>query len=605
MLDRFNEEGCSLFSRSSSTLLVSSSSRSSASAEYTVFTPEGEVHRSARPITATDNANADATGADETLWRACIRLNMLPRWRMEGIERDVLALDSLGSGGNRSRTGDNVVGSASAAALVSGTLEFVLSRRVLLETALAAGLSVLVAQYITSTGRGASTEGEDEGETLLLTDVKRVFEWAVDSPSTSNSSSSAPSQQSVLKALESALFFLCKGDVAALLLGKPNPASTHTQLTSQLQALLDVSAGLKMAVEALLERKLSALDGLGAGTATADYLDGSAVVVSVIEEGQRALRARILEIKCIMEVISVLLEVVAMSATSSLDFTSILSRQQSASSVYEGMRAARLRVEAHLNYLPEYLRSGDATLGDELVSMFQEQCGVNDATLFLRTSGTQAGRQGSDASTDTAVAEFFFLPLRALRTKLSSVLTINSSSNYQQSQGSGRSSVQIEQLEAHLVNASHIAHSIVLYVLLDMHFLSLQQHRSEKITSNGVVLSIKQFNKKLGGAMSVAQTVSQGVLALWQIDAGVNVSDAVRLICSTHTTIMADQRILIAVIKKLLTANHLAECKMLLNFLDSNRHSLVNSKLFVVATAAAISKADSWQVNYGFILSIL
>ena len=110
--------------------------------------------------------------------------------------------------------------------------------------------------------------------------------------------------------------------------------------------------------------------------------------------------------------------------------------------------------------------------------------------------------------------------------------------------------------------------------------------------------AVQSLTKRFGAAAGLSHTVRCGVQALWQVDAGVAVAEAVRLIGSRDTSITQDQNILATALRRLLSSDHLAEGKALLAHLNSVRHPVVQTKFFIMATAAAVPRPDMWQVTF-------
>lgn len=566
VLDALVEVGSAVFSRAHTELATTSSAANAgnpllgAQLLGTVFRSDGAIH-SHKELDVASSASEQSSGKEagpELLWRACLRLRLVPAWRSAAIEAALASLDA---------TADS---SSSADRYRS------LSRLVLMETALAGGLGHLVAQYIV-----ARTEGQ-AGD-FLLADVKRVYEWAAGAPATFGSAR-VPSVQSGLEGFVRAVGK--DGLTRSLLSSAPNSAS------GPLQAALDVTAGLRLVMEALLERKQHALEGEN----SSDHL-----IIQVAEESQLALRVQIQELVGLTQVTSVLLEI---AQTAGLSFCSLLpsevhdlqrghlhsssSSTAAASSMLSEFHFAvsdRLRALPEMRFLPEYLRAGDARLFDELCALLDEKSAL--AASFLRVGGESALGVNLDHLAES-ITDLLFLPLLALKAE-----TVRFMSTLPHSH---RSASHMDEAEVAICNKAQVGHSVVLFFLCDMAHLSVPALQSG-LRAN-TLPAVKSMVKRVGSAAGLTLSVSNGVLALWQVDSGVAVAEAVRLIGSKATSITQDQNILASVLRRLLSSSHLAETKSLLNYLTTTKNAVVQTKFFIVATAAATARADMWQFSW-------
>eukprot|EP01032_Pedospumella_encystans_P014514 gene14514-16661_t len=172
VLDALVELGSAVFSRAHTELATTTSAAAAGKPllapqlQQTVFKMDGSI-LSSKEIEVSAAANAGEVGP-ELLWRACVRLQLLPSWRLPALTATIAQMDS------------------SADSSSNANKYFAVSRAVLMEAALAGGLGHLVAQYVL-----VRSEGPDSGD-FLLSDVKRVYEWAVGGPSTVSSMSQVP-----------------------------------------------------------------------------------------------------------------------------------------------------------------------------------------------------------------------------------------------------------------------------------------------------------------------------------------------------------------------------------------------------------------------------
>ncbi len=579
VLDALVELGSSVFSRAHTELATTSAAAAAGKPllvpqlQLTVFKIDGSIH-SSKEIEVSGTANADEVGP-ELLWRACVRLQLLPRWRLPVLTATIAALDS------------------SADSSSNANKYFAVSRAVLMEAALAGGLSHLVAQYVL-----VRSEGPDSGD-FLLADVKRVYEWAVGGPSSVSAMSQVPSLQSSLEAFVRGA---CKSDLTLPLLSASVGDRTGRGVVAGLQSALDVASGLRQVVEALLERKQNALEGEEAG---------NQVMVRVVEEGQLALRVQIQELLCLQQIVRVLLEV---AQTPSLSFRALLPSEvhdmqrgqlHSSSASSSGAAASmlseyhftvgrRLQAAPQMKFLPEYLQAGDMRLFDELCAMLDEK--LTKSVDFLRVGGDSALGVNLDHLA-ASITDLLLLPLAALKTETSRFLSALPPHAH-------RTDSHMEETEHAIVSKAQVGHSVVLYFLLEMAHLSVAsaQNAADAMRTNAFS-AVQGLTKRFGTAAGLSHPVRCGVQALWQVDAGVAVAEAVRLIGSRDTSITQDQNILATALRRLLSLDHLAESKALLAHLSSVRHPVVQTKFFIMATAAAVPRPDMWQVIMSVALS--
>ena len=260
-------------------------------------------------------------------------------------------------------------------------------------------------------------------------------------------------------------------------------------------------------------------------------------------------------------------------------------------------------------------------LFDELTNLLEQSllssnvpadaiAGLSDCVLFLRNSS--ASTPASGGALCHCIAQLLFLPLRAVE-----AVAAASASSYSAGGAVSGCVSGVLAVDQALSGVVQVAHSLVLYVLLDMLHLSTStaSFASSPPSTSGSAMAahmlahIRRFAGSVGAAAGLTHTVTSGVLCLWQIDAGLAVSEAVRLLCSSNTTILADERILVAALRRLLSSGRLVESKALLLHLERSGHPLTrssssnysssdNARLYVMATAACIARTDSWQVLY-------
>jgi len=569
VLDALVEVGHTVFSRSHTELATTSSAAAAGKPLLgpqllcTVFRSDGAIHAHKELDVASLAHGSGGNSGPELLWRAALRLQLVPHWRAAAIFNAVTSLD------------------ATADSSSTANKYLTLSRLVLMEAALVGGLGHLVAQYVVARCEGQAGD-------FILADVKRVYEWAAGAPSAFGSAQ-VPSVQA---GVESYVRTTCKNDLTRALL-TATPGEQSSGLMAGLQTAVDVAVGLRLVVEALLERKQYAMEGED----SADPL-----VVQVAEESQLALRVQIQELICVKQVTSVLLEV---AQTTGLSFCSLLpsevhdlqrghlhssssSTAAAASSMlseYHFTVSNRLRAFPELRFLPEYLRAGDSRLFDELCAMLDEKSAA--AAAFLRVGGESALGVNLEHLAESIV-DLLFVPVAALKAETARFISCLPYTK--------RAPNHIDEIEAAISSKAQVGHSVVLYFLCEMVHLSVPALQSG-LRANSLP-AVRSLVRKVGAAAGLTHTVSHGVLALWQVDAGAEVAEAVGLIGSKDTSITQDQNILAAALRRLLSSNHLAEAKSLLNYMKTTKHALVQTKFFVVATAAAVARADMWQFSW-------
>ena len=520
-----------------------------------VFKPDGSY---AQEPTSLPSSPLDS--ASMPLWRAMIKLDMLPPCRKELILGMVKTLD------------DHSGASLSSSNTSSGGADrdFAISRQVLLEGAMSSGLAPLVASYVLE--RSADC---DSPSGYVLVDVRRFHEWAL---------GESESIVSLQTALETTMATVCRQHILqALLTGSVE--SSGAPWFSNLLSLRDLASGLKLIAEALLERKSAALGG--------EEMDDE-ITRSVVEEGLVALRVQILQLTCLLQVLSVLVEI---STIKSLTFKSFMTSAgthtttaASMFSIYQRTKRQRAEVGSSVcnPHLPDYLQSNSESLLEGLRGMLDDSAQFHTSFL-LNYNGNPLGANIEDFC--TSFAGFLVMPLTALKNEAKVRMNL-----LHTSMRGGQCSEIITEIEPAMQTRAHVAFSVLLFVLADMQFLSLCDGMLEDhATVMKCLDAVRQVIHTVGAAMQVPHTVQMGVLALWQVESGLDVSQAVRLLCSTDTTILADRDILVAVIKRLLCAGHLIECKELLSYLQHSNHEIVHTKFFIMATAAAVARPEMWQ----------
>jgi hypothetical protein len=572
----------------------------------------------------------DESQTEEELWRACLRLRLLPFWRTNSLADEVKSLEaSLARGGSGEEQFKKCM--------------FPVARKVLLEVCVAMGFGSLVAEYVLSPeydGSDCSSGG------YLLTDVKRVYDWTVEL------------QDSIEINVKSLWldFLEVSFSNRTVVDNKRNPDELSS---SQLKEFSNVASGLLAVIDALWQRKRLALTELqcqphALSKGDAESSSGNiAVRLNVLDEGLRSLKIQALDLRCLMHVLAVMAECFrAMSpkygSVSFLSFQPLIRPTVYAvnTELFPGdadgdcaprtqyLSEMKRRIQCSpqaLKFLPTYLLAGNSMLFEELVELLRKN-EANNLRDGANSAGDDVAREspaaavesiadtaaflsarvppGQTAGLAAALTNLFFLPLKSMRAEANRIAAAAAHSLIPMS-GVNNS----EELERSLLQAAHLGHSVLLYVLLDMSFLTMVLPQASPVVSpSGGSLGaknsfsecdalevVKAFSSRLGSAGGVPSTAVTGVRVLWQLDARVGVSEAVRLIVSPSncTTVLQDTGIVKLVVRRLFSAPdspRTSECKFLLQHLLKRHHPVVCSKFFLLATAAAIPRSDAWQV---------
>lgn len=514
-------------------------------AVYCIYKASGEICQENTIVSFKQDSIPDI------IWKACLKLNMLHP------SRSKILLDELQSIENS----------------FAGTLKddklIAFGRIVLLELALSLGLASNVAQYILD-----SKATDSSYKHFSLVDIRRVYEWAVGNASNMDSTQTPSLQLS----LEHSVYNCCKLYISEYLLQSSNIPKHPKENIFDLNFTRTLAIGLKIVVESLLERKKLAFDNL--------VFDTKNDAFEVIEEAQLSLQSSINEIICIIEIISVLIEVMS---TLRFNFQYLLINNSSSSSSssiqldsidtkYQKVIRNRIVFSSSLNYIPRKLRGG--LLWDSLKQLDLE---TNwDSSFLLHNNDLD--------KLELNLTNLFFSPLSKLRNQPKSPSASNiETTNFQLLPTTQRSLYS---------NNQTLSHSIVLYLLIDFFYLSYVSIETTTTNpTNSLMLDLKRFVHRIGTACNLTFKTSLGILALWQIDACVEVSNAIKLICSSETSVHEDTDMLYAVIKRLLSSNHLSDCRSLLCYLSCLQHPIIYSELGILARAAAISRVELWQVT--------
>jgi hypothetical protein len=564
-LDRLASEGCEVFGRPCRTLAASQPLQEDIHIAHT--TPESRQESATAAATRSSRSNnepdrgASAPGNGDVmpLWRSILDLDLLPQCRAGLLVEQVRRLDAAAAAQTtdaNTQDGDKTD---------ADSPYFMVARAVLVEAALAAGLGHLVAAYVLQPSTALTAQSG-----YLLADVRRFHESLVGSDAHTPHATSA-ALVSLQTSLESALHLVCHDRIVRALLSEseiPAPSGLRTEL----KELQDLAAGLQQVTEALLTRKLQALADHSPvsrdGAMDEPSYEVDDVLQSVIAEGQQALQVQLAELRCLQRVLSVLNEV---AQTPGLSFRALFtaglhqrtqtgrvhsstSSSAAAGSVmlseYHYARHTRTEMAgAQCDQLPDRLHTTAEGLLGVLCSLLHPQC--QTAVRFLLHPGGHAVGVNLNSLAET-VTSVLLLPLTALRAAVADQRAHNAHSRPPSAQD-GKTA------EAILSSASTVAFSVVAYFLADMQHLSLQAMQDAPNHHMAVAETIQ----RVCSAAQVPHTVANGVLALWQVDSGTQVAQAVATLCRVQDcTVTQDETILYAVIRNLLCAGHLYECQV-------------------------------------------
>jgi hypothetical protein len=493
------------------------------------------------------------------LWRSILDLHLLPQCRAGLLLEQVRRLDESSA----SQTTD--ANTQAVDKTDADSPYFVIARAVLVETALAAGLGHLVAAYVLQPSTALTAQSG-----YLLADVRRFHESLVGSDA-HTSHAAGQTLVSVQSSLESALHQVCHDRIVRALLSESEIPAPNG-LRAELKELQDLAVGLQQVTEALLTRKLQALADHSPVTADGAMDEPSYevddVLQSVIAEGQHALQVQLAELRCLQRVLSVLYEV---AQTPGLSFRALLtaelhqrtqtgrvhsstSSSAAAASVmlseYHYARHTRTEMaSAQCEQLPDSLHTTAEGLLGVLCSHLHPQCQA--AVRFLLHPGGHAVGVNLNSLAET-VTSVLLLPMTALRATVAGERAQIAPSRLPSAQD-GKTA------EAVLSSASTVAFSVVAYFLADMLHLSLQATQDAPNHHTAVAETIQ----RVCSAAQVPHTVANGVLALWRVDSGTQVAQAVATLCRVQDcTVTQDETILYAVTRSLLCAGHLYECQV-------------------------------------------
>eukprot|EP01034_Spumella_vulgaris_P028612 gene28611-35498_t len=451
------------------------------------------------------------------LWRAVLQLEALAPDRIATL-RAMTAKHDQDCATERLR-----VGNAAYDSTAEKNSERILGRLVVMESTLS---------LVQTHANGYDTQ-------FVLSDVKRVHEWAVRTTVQSNRV-----LQSVQGHLEAIGYDLCVKFIAPLLLSRESrnersvssegevsrdlPLSVESELSAHIRSL----SGLRVVLEALLTRKASAIEGERGG----DIMQG------VIEEASSELRVRLLEVTTLQDTLRTLH---ALCTRPEISLNCLLTSDDvegaQLQSLYNASKSERLTIGAELRHVPEALHGG--LLLDELRALLDPN--LVSLTEFSNTSDVTV--------LATAVSNFLFLPLAAL--KAANVLLQNSTDSV---------------IDARLLSEASASQESVPLVAL---------------------------SSALGSASKMPSSLSRGVTALFRIDSSIQVYEAVcDVLDVSHTNILQDESMLLAVIKRAICANHLDEARRVTSHLSAIRHALMDTQIGVLSHAVCLTHKHSWQV---------
>ena len=405
------------------------------------------------------------------LWRACVGLSLVPPHRLVMIKQVVQTHDEKYAA--LVQYGGELTSEQSQQKTLQ---EKVIGRMVLMEAALALGLSSYIAQYIVA----STTHSNGYDSVFLLSDVKRVHEWAV--RTSLQSTAQVGRLASVQAHIEGMSRDLTENYILPLLLFRESTHPGKTSITAEgtaiefnrdvpvalmmeLQSHILVGDGLKNVIEALLRRKVMPLSGevnqiaLGSSRMSVGSAAVSDVLQGVIEEATIELKVRLMEVKCLSDVLSTLF---LLCVTPDVSFNCLHAVQTLGNSRANLFNIIKVNVSEAPQHLPTELVCG---------KVLGELCTRLHSPLLSQIAIPNTDQLPAVAK---AVTNLLFLPLICLQHTYDLFVNNNEAN--------------VSSLEPVLSNGIYVSHSVVIYFLQTAFLLSKDDHNSVKVSEFGVKL---------------------------------------------------------------------------------------------------------------------
>jgi hypothetical protein len=397
-------------------------------------------------------------------------------------------------------------------------------RRVVMEAAVAAGASSIVAEYVLAPASPTDGYGLSGDGRFLLRDVATVYRWAAavyhEACDVGFKVTTAYVAPWLLRKNQGT-----DGDSdstgAAVATGRRT--AVEDALLEELAASASTCRGVVRVVEALLQRKelvFSQSEGGGGG-------DNGDQTQGLGPEAKREHARVVRELKRFLAQLWVLVGVLRLVAALCRDkVLSLACLSPSSARSLAAARLERLALAPEMSFLPESLIS-DGLLFDDLVSRLPAQVAH---TAALPGRGSMEGDGDRDGagyqSLCRAIADLLWLPLASVDAVARAAASSSSSDD-----GS----------------AGAAGNSVVLYVLLDAYSLSLSASAGGPTAAD-----YDSFSVNVAEAVGMPSAQRLGLLSLWRTDTRTDVSAAVRDLGSPLLGLHKDDRTLEAITKRLL-----------------------------------------------------
>ena len=437
-----------------------------------------------------------------------------------------------------------------------------LKRKILLECSVCIGMNSLVTEYI----QGARVDEETGAENFILNEVVAVQQWSIGTNISRNSIDvgglNAPkiiddietcSKLSLKEHLELQIGNFLFSHVARLLMQKKGPgiqanAIRDIPALTQLKynALLNDIQCLGSLVEALLRRKESQAENFLQETDAETEHD---LIVEYIN-------LQLLEIQSLSQMLQLCMR---SCEHPDVSLTYLLLTPQSKYS-RESCRVSQDFKIKH--WIPEHIdligdERNQTFLFDELVARLEEP------NCHSRIRSIQ---KLSDHNIFISISELLMLPLASVR--------------YSKSFENAKTQLSI-------------AHSIVIHVLLDSFLSTINPENID-------IEKLNNFATDLGDSANLPSNIQQGIVALWKIDHGIDLEQAVDSLCAPKVNISADVVMFYQITRILLLSTghkNLIPAKSFLIYFTPFKETLEPLK-GIIALSVAMSTCDNWDIGW-------
>ena len=435
-----------------------------------------------------------------------------------------------------------------------------LQRKILLECSICMGLSSIISEYI----QGTDVDKDTGAEHYLLDEIVAVQQWAIGSNlpnSVDIGGLNTPqiiddiqtcSKLSLKEHLELQVGNLLHTYIVPLMLQKNGPGipsnaarDVHTIVQLKISALLNDIQSLASLVEALLRRKESQAENFLQETDAETEHD---LIVEYIS-------LKLLEIQSLSQVLQLY---IISCEHPKVSFTYLLIAPE----VMFSRESRRVKQDFKIkNWIPEHIgllgeEINQSYLFDELVSRLEEP------NCQMRIKRIQ---QLSQYNICITISELLLLPLASIR--------------YSKNLESAKTQLSI-------------AHSIIIHILLDSILSTMDPYVDVEV--------LNKFAADLGDSANLPKNIQQGIIALWKIDHGIDLDQAVDDLCAPKVNISADVLMFYQITRMLLLSTEnkrFAPAKNFLIYFTPFKESLDPVK-GIIALSAAMSTPDNWEFGW-------